>query len=280
MTVVRQSKPISSTQLYKDVTAFRAVLTDPAVDPRPLGRKLYDLLIAPIKPDVDNANAKTLLFTLDDALRYIPIAALVDPSEQYVVQTYKTEAVSLLDDSVAQSALSPGQVLGLGTSVAHTIGEDTFPALPGVAEELTDIVRQTGEMTGVVPGERLLDDDFTQSAMEKGFSSRRFGMVHVASHFAIGLTDTSSYLLLGDGTQEYVSDMRKVPDRFAGVDLLTLSACDTNEDIATHDGHEIDGFETLMSRWAQGMLSPAFGQYRTPLRQRSYATVRLWPKPS
>ena len=75
-------------------------------------------------------------------------------------------------------------------------------------------------------------------------------MVHVASHFNFRSGgETRSFLLLGDGRQFSLADLKTADTIFAGVDLLALSACSTGlADIRTSDGSEVEGFGVLAQR--------------------------------
>lgn len=59
-----------------------------------------------------------------------------------------------------------------------------------------------------------------------------------------------SNLLLGDGTKLTLEDIKNAPDDlFKGVELLTLSACETGvQKERESDGREIDGFAELAQR--------------------------------
>ena len=56
-------------------------------------------------------------------------------------------------------------------------------------------------------------------------------------------TESNSFLLLGDGGQLTLEEIRKQNYRFDGTELLTLSACETGIGGGRDsDGKEIDGF--------------------------------------
>ena len=63
-----------------------------------------------------------------------------------------------------------------------------------------------------------------------------------------------SFLLLGDGSKLKVTDMKTLENFFAGVDLLTLSACETGLGGKNSDGQEVEGFGVLAQR--QGAPRP------------------------
>src|SRR5436190_1015282 len=97
----------------------------------------------PVAKDLEQAKAETLMWSLDGALRYVPLAALYD-GERYMVERYRdvvftpaTQA-NLKDQPRAQS-----KGIGLGVSKAH----GDFNALPAVPDELHSIFRDTAAST-------------------------------------------------------------------------------------------------------------------------------------
>jgi CHAT domain-containing protein len=73
--------------------------------------------------------------------------------------------------------------------------------------------------------------------------------VHIASHFSFRPGDEArSFLLMGDGTAFTLDEIKKHTDMFAGVDLLTLSACNTAAQQADANGREVDAFFELAQR--------------------------------
>ena len=132
-----------------------------------------------------------------------------------------------------------GKWTGLGVGVSRPHGE--FPALKAVPAELRAVVREEGQSEGIVPGRVLLDESFTRDAMERALA-RRYPLVHVASHFAFQVGSVrDSFLLLGDGRRLTVDEMASTAaPYFDGVDLLTLSACETA--LGSGDGREVESF--------------------------------------
>jgi CHAT domain-containing protein len=223
---------------------------NPSTDPRPLARELYGILIAPVLKDLEQARAETLMWSLDGALRYLPLAALYD-GERYMVERYRnvvftpaTQA-NLKDRPRAQL-----KGLGFGVSKAHA----GFGALPSVPEELNSIFREDSaptpgpEARGVLPGRVLMDEEFTGEALRNALR-QRYPLVHIASHFAFKPGDeTDSSLLLGDGGLLTLAQIKSATNLFGGVDLLTLSACDTASGGASTDGREVESFGVLAQR--------------------------------
>lgn len=130
------------------------------------------------------------------------------------------------------------------------------PALPSVASELTGIIARTPGEGGVLKGEIRLDGDFTQAAMRTTLR-KRFQVVHIASHFNFQPgNETASFLLLGDGSHLSLAALKLMPSLFGGVQLLTLSACNTGLGGETGNGQEIEGFGRLaQDRGAKAVLA-------------------------
>ena len=240
---------IKAADLSDKIINFRAALQTPSVDPRPLGKELYDILIKPIEKQLDGARAKTLLWSLDGNLRLLPLAALWD-GKQYFGQKYENVIVTLASRTRLGDKVSDDwRILGVGVSEGKTVKrpdgtrDETFAPLFAVKEELTSIVKSAPEETGVLPGRRLLNSEFTETGLKKELP-KGYKVVHIASHFSLNPGDaTQSFLLLGDGTILTVNEIKISPQlRFDGVELLTLSACQTAVVEKDSTGKEIEGF--------------------------------------
>jgi CHAT domain-containing protein/tetratricopeptide (TPR) repeat protein len=243
---VAREYPVSAADLNKKVAAFREALQNPQTDPRPAAQELYRIVVGPIAKDLEQAHAETLMWSLDGALRYVPMAALHD-GERYMVERYRNVVFTpasmtrLKDEPSAQ-----WRALGFGVSKAY--GE--FAALPAVPDELRGIIHDdgAGDVGGVLPGKIALDNAFTAESFRAGLR-QRFPLVHVASHFQFQPgNDTDSFLLLGDGSQLTLAQIKTAQNLFGGVDLLTLSACNTATGDTGGDGKEVESFAVLAQR--------------------------------
>jgi CHAT domain-containing protein len=237
--------PIKAADLNRKVLAFRAALQTPTIDPLPLAQELYKIILAPLAKDLQAAKAETLMWSLDGVLRYVPMAALHD-GKQYLVESYRHAVFT--PASNARLHFPPSQhwrALGLGVTKAH--GENV-PALPGVAEEMRGIIKAEGSSSGVLPGTIKLDEQFTQESMLTGLRERN-NVVHIASHFQFQPgNETNSALLLGDGQMLSLAQIKAFPNVFSGVELLTLSACNTATSGSGANGKEVEGFGVLAQR--------------------------------
>jgi CHAT domain-containing protein len=123
---------------------------------------------------------------------------------------------------------------------------------------------------GILPGEVYLDEAFTAARL-KDVSQRTFPVLHIASHFQFSPgTEINSFLLLGDGSELTLGDIRTQNYRFDNVDLLTLSACNTGLGGGRDaTGQEIDGFGVI----AQQQGAKAVMATLWPVRDQSTALL-------
>ena len=266
---------IKSADLNKKIFEFRAALQNPNIDPRPLGKELYDILVKPIEASLVGAEAKTLVWTLDGTLRYIPIAALYD-GEKYLAQKFQNVIVTSTTRQVLQAQTDGDwRALGLGVSkesnVSLALSENqiSFSALPGVTRELQKIVRNADTENGILFGKRYLDGEFTVAALKDQLgltlanNQRKYNVIHFATHFRLGSDTADSFLLLGNNqalTLEQVSDASEL--NFTDVELVTLSACNTafgnvsNQTLTENNGKEVDSLATFIeNRGAKAILA-------------------------
>ncbi|NJM52340.1 MAG: CHAT domain-containing protein [Blastocatellia bacterium] len=146
---------------------------------------------------------------------------------------------------------------GSGAGVSEKVGE--FDPLPHVADELKTIVHNETAKNekGLFSGKRLLNREFTRQNLTDALK-RKSQLVHFATHFVLNPgKDIDSFLLLGDGNRLSLAEMRtdKLFD-LEGVDLLTLSACETAVNTTTTSGAEIESFGVIaQKRGAKTVIS-------------------------
>lgn len=237
------SYAIPRVELNRKVAEFRQALQSPGQDPRPLAKELYDILVKPLEDVLRQADARTLLWSLDGTLRYLPVGALFD-GERYMVERYQNVNVTPRSLSSMSTASRPPGLLtrALGLGVSKPAGE--FPALPGVAEELRAIVGGGG---AAFPGRILLDESFTKANMRDALR-QRYPLIHLSTHgsFVPGDPD-ASFLLLGDGSRLTLKEFIDTAGDFRGVELLVLTVCNTAL-VGEADGREVEGFPEVAQR--------------------------------
>jgi len=234
----RRAYEVDVSGLDETVLAFRAALRSPKGDPRPLAHKLYRALFRTPQPkgaptlaaDLEkylrDQKERTLMWSLDGVLRYVPVAALSPDGEHYLVESYRNVVFTPASiPTLANPVSRDWRALGLGVSKEHK----PFVALPGVPRELSAIVRKDGEQGagGVLPGAVKLDEAFSAGAMMDGLREG-YPVIHIASHFRYDPADPNrSFLLLGDGAHLEMSTFNDAANVFEKTELLTLSACET-----------------------------------------------------
>jgi CHAT domain-containing protein/predicted negative regulator of RcsB-dependent stress response len=236
--------PISEADLNRKILAFRALVQDPNRDPRPASRELYDILVGPLIGDLRALHAHTVMWELDGNLRYLPLSALYD-GKQYLVEQYALSIFTPASNARLKERPTPEwQAVGFGVTKALP----GAPALPEVTVELRGIVSEKWPAEGILRGDVYLDDQFTEPSFRSALQ-KRYPVVHVASHFFFQPGDElNSFLLLGNGVHLTLSEIRKFPTLFGGVQLLTLSACNTGLGNQGDDGSEVESLGVLAQR--------------------------------
>ena len=238
---------VGRTQLDRVVGDFRALLADRRSEPRDTARLLYRWLIQPIEADLARDHAHTLLLAPDGTLRYLPFAALHD-GNQWLVERFAL-SVDASATSLARAPRAAGsapasrwRIAGFGSTRAV----DGLDPLPAVAQELRAVVRDTtGTTDGALSGVALLDSRFTAASLHAALA-QHYPVVHIASHFMLLRPDKGdSYLVLGDGNRLTLPELRK-DFRLDGVELLTLSACNTALDLHDAYGQEFEGIGAML----------------------------------
>ncbi len=177
-------------------------------DPRPRLKELYDLVVAPLEDDLKtmethaggSGSVATLLWSLDDALRYLPMAALYD-GQHYMVERFNNvlftpESYGHMTDPPFLSGGGPS-VLAMGLSKSY----GGLPALPGVMPELDAVVHDPAvpESHGPMEGKLLPNEQFTLAALKTELGAGKgFPVVHIASHFVVETgSGEEPFLMLG-----------------------------------------------------------------------------------
>jgi CHAT domain-containing protein len=248
---------ISADIRSKSFEALKAI-GSPSSDPRPQLAELYAMIVAPIEGELKaiaapagaQGTVPTILWSLDDALRYVPMGALYD-GHRYMVERFHNvlftpESYGHMTDSPLLNG-GPPSALAMGLSKSY----GGLPALPGVIPELDAVVRDPSvpDSHGPMAGRLLPDEQFTLAALKTELGAgKSFPVVHIASHFVLvaGSGDEPFLMMGGDNTGDAkgyewnLSDMENSPVAFHGTRLLTLSACSTAKDYKSRNGLEMD----------------------------------------
>lgn len=259
---------------------YWALLQSDKYDPRTAGKDLYDVVFRPLEKDVPS-DTKTIIWSLDGNLRYVPMAALFD-GQRYLVERYDNVVFTRAEgDRLTRAVSSKWTAEAFGSSKAHSVditgNRVSFGALPGVGAEL-DALFGNRSKHGVLIGDVVRDEFFTRKRMLEKLELKR-PVVHIASHFSFKPGDDGrSFLVLGDGTAFTLADMKQQKDMFAGVELLTLSACNTAAQQPDANGREVDAFFELAQRLgAQSVMATLWpvADNSTPWLMREFYDLKV-----
>ena len=249
-TLAVRTTAIKVTDLNQLVKDFRVALENPKIDPRPQGKKLYDLLVKPIEADLKAVNAQSVLWSLDGTLRYVPLAALSPDGKTYMAQ--QTRHSSLFAPAalpgLVQAAKSKWNAAAFGVTTGRKENGVDFPDLPGAFAEIVALDK-------TIPTRAFVDSDFTEAALRNALAAHP-PVVHIASHFALKPNNPSgSFLLLGKGSLRLEAIAQSRSRFFGGVELLTLSACNTASGGGTNEnGVEVESFALLAQKKGAGAV--------------------------
>ena len=241
---------IDVTNLEDYVFQFQTALSSPTYNPQPLAEKIYHAIFRQTSPKLKKTLEqdlqeylkpypnKTLMWSLDGVLRYIPMAALHD-GKGYLVENYQNTVFTEKSFVwLMNNYENNWKALGLGVSDKRP----NFSELPGVKTELETIVRETNSPTGILNGSIKLNDNFKKQTFFNIVGGGAFPVVHISSHYSFNSAKPeNSFLLAGDGNLTF-AEIKEQQNLFKKVDLLTLSACDTG---VSGNGKEAEGFAYL-----------------------------------
>ncbi len=219
------STKVSRQKVEDTLKGFRTNLQRPsALSAKKHGQTLYNWLIKPARPYLEDHNIKTLIFVLDGLLRNIPMAALYD-GEQYLVENYATTLILGLDvRNPIPLGRTPMNVLAASLTEPPS-GIGRFATLHNANPELDQI-----EAVGV-PTAFIRDQDFTKTALEQQLERSNFDIVHLATHGQFGDNPEETFILAADGKipLEEFSELFRTQESATNqaIELLILSACKT-----------------------------------------------------
>jgi CHAT domain-containing protein len=219
-------------------------------DPALLSNVVYDTVFKPIESQLPK-DTRTILWSLDGNLRYVPMAALYD-GKQYLVERYNHVLFTRLDkEKIARPTSPTWTAYAFATTKPHRVEflDNVIEFEPlGSAQDEMNVFRTGTASRGLITGDVFSDKDFTKDSFIAKLKQGR-PLIHISSHFLFRPGDEyRSFLLLGDGSVMTLSEMKSQAGLFKGVELLTLSACDTAAQLPDADGREIDGFAELAQR--------------------------------
>jgi CHAT domain-containing protein len=183
-------------------------------------QQVYELIIAPLAEDLKKSNTKTLVFVLDRALRNIPMSMLYD-GKKYLVESYNLALAPGLQ-LVPPQNIDRRQYRALLGGISQS--RQGFQSLAGVERELDFISK-------LIPSQKLLDAEFSQSQVTTKLGSDSSEIVHLATHGEFSSDPEQTFILTWDDRLNLNSLNRTIQNRNVQankvIDLLVLSACET-----------------------------------------------------
>jgi CHAT domain-containing protein len=194
-------------------------------------REFYNWLVKPFIEEIQKSNIKTLVFIQDGILRSIPMAALHD-GEKFLIQNYAVATIP----SINLTDIRPLQkkklrILALGLSKESKVNAKIFDSLKGVSEEINQILE-------TIPGQKLIDEDFTISGLQKELNEESYPIIHIATHGSFGTQQEDTFIITGEKNPQTgenkilnFNDLdKKIRQNTRNrriLELLTLTACKT-----------------------------------------------------
>lgn len=228
----QDNQPISKEQLESNIEEILGYLkTESNRSPddfKRVSKQLYQWLIQPLKFDLTSSQIKTLVFVLDGKLRNIPMAALMDEEDKYLIKNYAialTLGLQLLEPTSFENVQLKVFTAGLSKIRDNFPDHEGFNPLPSVPDGLKKI-----QALGI-SGEPLLDEEFTQEAVKNKIIDSPFPVVHLATHGKFAQTFEDTFLLTWDGRINInrLNELLKsnALNKNKPIELLVLSACET-----------------------------------------------------
>ncbi|MCT7996783.1 CHAT domain-containing protein [Laspinema olomoucense] len=205
--------------LLKVVTDFRKAIADPrsrtTKSYQVPAQQLYEWLIQPLAADLVDLEIDTLMFSMDEGLRSLPVAALYD-GQQFLIENYTIGLIPSVNlTEMNYNPLNNAQLLAMGVSEFSEL----YP-LPAVPVEIASILTEW-------PGQAFLNENLTLKNLQEQRQKEAFQMIHLATHadFKPG-SPSNSFIQLWDTTLP-LSELRRLKWNEPPVELLVLSACRT-----------------------------------------------------
>ncbi len=235
---------VTADTLFNKIQEFRTQLKEPTnlKDLQATSQQLYDWLIKPLEPELNNPNIKHLVFAPDSTIRYIPLAALYN-GKQYLVERYSISTITAASKTDTTETLAS---LPINSSFLLAMGASIFPnfsPLPNVPNELAAIVKDNTQKDthGIYPGSKALNTQFSFDTLKEKLKGHR--ILHIATHGAfVSGRPEDSYLVPGQGNNLTTDRIDQLLNYGIGdVHLVVLSACETAVGDRASDGIEIPG---------------------------------------
>ncbi|MDG2991549.1 CHAT domain-containing protein [Candidatus Synechococcus calcipolaris G9] len=202
----------------------------------PAAQQLYQWIIEPLNAELQARGIDTLLLSMDEGFRTLPMAALhsggfdlvsstvsdtpmivATGNGQFLIENYNLgliPSINLIDTQF--QPIQTSRILAMGASEFTT--QSPLPAVP---VELEVISQQLGG------GSDFLNQAFTVSNLESQRRRGSYNVVHLATHGEFNAGSPSNSYIQFWNSQLSLSELRDIRLNRPPTELLTLSACRT-----------------------------------------------------
>ncbi|MGF1673906.1 MAG: CHAT domain-containing protein [Rivularia sp. (in: cyanobacteria)] len=192
-------------------------------------RKLYDWIIRPFeeKGYLNQEKIETLVFVQDGLFRSIPMSALIDKNQdKYLIEKYAIATTpSLRLTAPKTDKRKANRAMIFAFDKASEIDKKKFNSLPFISKEIEALQKVFSNTR------QLTDKDLTSSDSNQKRQKTDYPIIHIATHAQFGIIPEDTFLVIGKNQKLTISELektlRKFDDDINGIDLLTLSACQT-----------------------------------------------------
>ncbi len=231
---IYKKQEVDRNTLLREIRRFRSKVTHrmeaqtkPINENLPLQQTLkgmYNQLIKPLEDELNNLGINNLIFSMEQELQMMPIAALRDEEGKYLVEKFSlalTPSFQMTDTDY--EPLQDSSVLAMGASDFSELSD-----LPFVEAELQAITGLTQNQTD--DGKKFLNSDFTLENLKQKYSDFGARIVHLSSHGDF-LPDKEgnvrhSYIAgIKDKMMINLQDMQQINWGEIPPELLVLSNC-------------------------------------------------------
>jgi CHAT domain-containing protein len=187
-------------------------------------KKLYEWIVKPLEMELKANKIDTVIFSMDNELRSIPIAALYD-GKQFLIEKYSVGIIpsfSLTDTRYVSIANS--NILAMGISQST---EDQEP-LPSVPLEIETVSKQIWGSQN----QTLLNEELTPEKIASLSYQKHFGIIHLATHGDFQAGKISNSYIQFWNKKLNLDQLKKLSQKLnwnkdPKVEMLVLSACRT-----------------------------------------------------
>lgn len=231
-------KDIAPAMLVETVNEYRKGLERirDAVPGAPLGgydsrlaEQLYNWMIRPFEPLLQQNQIQTLVFVQDGIFRSVPMSALYD-GEKFLIDRYAIAVTPSLNlTNLEATNRQQFRALAVGLTQSATVDGTSFAALRYVASELQAV-------QAILPRSlELRDQEFTFDRFQQALKDRTYPVIHIATHGKFSAESDNAFLITGASptspnqklTVNRLDDLIRQTTVRNPLELLVLSACQT-----------------------------------------------------